>query len=346
MEGIKKNNMMDYAEQQIQRQKTKEYEESEALKRPERAERIIKFLDKTGAYEFFQNIGQEKDIVTFDQFKSFLQRLNGIASEIPINQREFDGGTVELTGSFLGETVLPPRQEDKEGLLRLAFDSAKTLSADDNSYMLPAVINELHMFKDANGRTSRTLHLLMTCKDKETFEAELRKALDVDGRYDSPDVNPGLIDHEIKIHNLTEKHGWGLGEQGRLAKHIKLKGFIVQTEYGQIDKTNQSYVESVEKFRKIASSDPEYILTAVVESLSQEKYDSILWNDRLISPVKMATLSEQEWNGVFETYHRLKREQVESLVSVFTHPETFRNQYDHEETLRDMFIRKIKEENK
>lgn len=338
--------MMDYQEQQAQRQKTKEYEESEALKRPERADRIIRFLDKTGAYEFFQNIGNEKETITFDQFKSFLQRLNGIAREIPINQREFDGGKVELTGGFLGETVLPPRQEDKEGLLRLAFDSAKTLSVEDSSYMLPAVINELHMFKDANGRTSRTLHLLMTCKDKETFEAELRKALDVDGRYDSPDINPGLIDHEIKVHNLTERHGWGLGEQGRLAKHVKLKGFIVQTEYGQIDKTNQSYVESVEKFRKIASADPEYILTAVVESLSQDKYDSILWNNRLISPVKMATLSEQEWNGIFETYHGLKREQVESLVSVFTQPETFKNQYDHEETLKAMFIRKIKEENK
>ena len=30
---------MDYAEQQIQSQKTKDYEEAEALKRPERAER-------------------------------------------------------------------------------------------------------------------------------------------------------------------------------------------------------------------------------------------------------------------------------------------------------------------
>ena len=337
---------MDYAEQQIQKQKTKEYEESEAQKRPERAERIIRFLDKTGAYEFFQNIGEEKEAVSFEQFKSFLVRLNGIARETPVNQRGFDGDIVELTGGFLGETVLPPRQEDKEGLLRLAFDSAKTLSVEDNSYMLPAVLNELHLFSDANGRTSRTLHLLMTCKDKETFETELRKALSVDGRYDAPDINPGLIDHEIKQHLLIEKHGWSLGPHGRLSQQVKLKGYIVQTEYGQIDKTNQDYVKHVEKFRKIASSDGEYILTAVVESLSQEKYDSILWNDRLISPVKMATLTEQEWNGIFESYYGLKREQVESLISIFTHPETFLSPYSEGETLKEMFIKAVKEENK
>jgi len=334
---------MDYAEQQIQRQKTKEYEESEALKRPERAERMIRFLDKTGTYDFFQNIGEKKEAVTFEQFKSFLVQLNAIARETPRNERGFDGSSVELTGGFLGETVLPPRQEDKEVLLQLAFDSANTLSVEDNSYMLPAVINELHLFNDANGRVSRTLHLLMSCKDKDTFEMELRKALSVDGRYDAPDINPNLIDHEIKQQILIEKHGWSL-EQGRLSKQIKLKGYIVQTEYGKIDKTNQDYVKCVEKFRKIASSDPEYILTAVVESLSQDRYDSILWDDRLISPVKMATLTGQEWNGIFESYYGLKREQVESLISVFTHPETFRNSYNQEETLKDVFKRSIKEE--
>jgi hypothetical protein len=122
-----------------------------------------------------------------------------------------------------------------------------------------------------------------------------------------------------------------------------LKGYIAQTEYHQTDKTDPVYVENIDKFKKRALADPEYILTAVVEALSQDKYDSILWDDRLISPIKMATLLEQDWNDIFEKYYELKREQVETLISVFTHPEGFKSPYDHEETLKDMFTREIRE---
>jgi hypothetical protein len=184
---------MDHQEQQSQRQRTKEHEESEALKRPKRAEEVISFIDRAGVYDFFHNLSENKESVTFEQFKSFLIRINGIARGISINERGFDGSTVGLSGGILGEIVLPPKNDDKEDLLKLAFESAKDLTPEDNSYMLPAIINELHLFSDGNGRTSRTLHLLMTSSNKEAFGAEIRKALSVDGRYDSFDINPGLI---------------------------------------------------------------------------------------------------------------------------------------------------------
>ena len=199
---------MNFEQKQLQKEKAKEYEEFDASKRPERAENLIIFLGKINAFEFFQNLNEHKEKIDFETFKSFLIRLNGIARDIPIKQRKFDGKNVEVSGGFLGETILPPREEDKEEILEFAFDSAKDLSREDDAYMIPAVVNALHMFNDGNGRTSRIIHLLLSCKDKEEFNIKLAKALSADGRFDSPDINPGLIEDEIEKHILQRDYNW------------------------------------------------------------------------------------------------------------------------------------------
>ncbi len=333
---------MDFEQQQFCREKQKEYEKLDASKQPERAKKIIKFLDKINAFEFFKNLDNNKEKIDFENFKSLLIRLNGIARGISIKAREFDGKNVELSG--LIETVLPPREEDKDEILKFALALSKDLDAKDNSYMLSAVINALHMFNDGNGRTSRIIYLLLNSKDKETFYSELERALGANGRFDSLDINPGLVNWEIE-QEILNQHDWYFDpEKHNAIGHKKLKGRIVSTEYDQIDYSKKSFGENIKKYQKIASSDTHYLLTATVESLSDEQYNSILLKDKFISPLKMEVLSEQDWGKIFSTYYKLKKEGVKTLVRIFTDPEEYRNPYDEKETLKDLFIRKIKEE--
>ncbi|MFA6995417.1 MAG: Fic family protein [Patescibacteria group bacterium] len=342
---------MNFDRQQLAKEKTREYEKTEAAKRPERAEKIIEFLNKIDAFEFFKNLDSNREEIDFEKFKSFLVRLNGIARDIPIKQRKFDGKNVEISGGLLNETILPPKEEDKEEILEFAFDRAKDLSREDNSYMIPAVINELHMFNDGNGRTSRIIHLLLNSRDKESFSENLRKTLGEDGRFDSPDINPSLIEDQIEKHILQTNYNWEFGvdeETGQhYSAHYKVRP-MATAEYGEIDKSKKNLLDNLKKYEKVRSADTRYILTATAEAIDDEKYDSILTtngaNKKMLSPIKMESLTQREWNRIFNYYYEYKKEQAKNLVEIFCDPDTYRNPENEQETIKDLFIRRIKEE--
>ncbi len=332
---------MDYETKMAEKQRIAEHEAADALKRPERAERLIRFLDKTNAYETFHDLNSND--IDFEKFESFLVRLNGITRGIPIKERQMDGFRSKLTGGLIGTTVLHPQQEDKKEILKLAFDSTKKIGQEDVSYMLPVVVNSLHIFRDANGRVSRTLHLLLDSPNKEAFYASLEKALGIDGRFDTPDINPDFMDYEILRKLLTEKHGWSIDDAGRFSKQEKLKGGVAMDEYSKIDKSNSTYVGHVQKFEEVAAANFYYIMTAVVDALPPERYDSLLLRDKWLSPIKMATLSEQEWTQIFDLYYQFKKEHAETFVYVFTNPKDYVNPWNDQETMKDMFIRRVGE---
>ena len=91
------------------------------------------------------------------------------------------------------ETVQVPKHEDKEELLKYAYDSLDDVGKEDIKYLIPAVINALHLFNDGNGRSSRILYqLLETYGSNEEFKNKLKISLGEYGRYDSPDISPEL----------------------------------------------------------------------------------------------------------------------------------------------------------
>jgi len=332
------------------REEMKRLEKDESLKRQERAEKVLAFLEKIRAFEFFQNI--DKDEVAFKEFESFLIRVNGIARDIPIYRRNIDGKHVEISGGMLGEIILPPREEDKRELLEFAFESSLDMSREDAAYMLPAVINALHMFGDGNGRTSRIIHQLLSAKDKESFDNDLAKTLSSNGRFDTPDINPGLINWEIEVYILREFHHWELIkdiETGCLGYfHEKIRP-VASAQFGDIDPTKPAFYENIGKFQKLRSADGRYVETALVDALSDERYESILLTNeynkrRMVSPLKMESLSEKEWKRIFENYYMLKKEHIETMVWMFKDPNEYRNPENEHETFRDMFIRKIRAE--
>ena len=116
--------------------------------REQQAERMITFLDRIHAYEYTQELlskihvgDNEGEKFSFEDFRNFLIRINGIARDIPIKKRKPDGYGVLLSG-FVGE-VLVPKHEDKENLLEYAYSKIGYLkNSGDEAYMLPAVINE------------------------------------------------------------------------------------------------------------------------------------------------------------------------------------------------------------
>ena len=57
----------------------------------------------------------------------------------------------------------------------------------------------------------------------------------------------------------------------------------------------------------------------------------------------LEALSPEQWQRMLDNFYQLKKEQVETLVDIFTYPEKYPVSDDDQETLRDLFISKIKE---
>lgn len=151
---------------------------------PERdaqAEKLVTFLDKIKAKETFNTEANKREFIenmSFEEFKEWLQRLNGILRDIPINDRGFHDQDVmlepnpELSGTFralMPESVTEytPKLEDKEDLLGELFTLVQDMAnrdcvMTDIATLVSAGVNAIHSFDDGNGRTSRLLHFLLT----------------------------------------------------------------------------------------------------------------------------------------------------------------------------------------
>ncbi len=224
--------------------------------REQQAERMITFLDRIHAYEYTQELlskihvgDNEGEKFSFEDFRNFLIRINGIARDIPIKKRKPDGYGVLLSG-FVGE-VLVPKHEDKENLLEYAYSKIGYLkNSGDEAYMLPAVINAVHFFADGNGRTGRIFHVLLT---EFNSPDDLKKALhSVVGLYGSEtvDVNPHFVQVDLqKIVTLRhgiqfEGNGWEpllpAGMTGAIANIEKPETPAAQ-EFMNLNKSDQLY---------------------------------------------------------------------------------------------------------
>jgi hypothetical protein len=319
-------------------------ETTKPISRPERADKIYKFLDRINAYEYIQDVmGGQEEKPSFEDFKNFLIRINGIARDISIKQRSFDGNEVQLTGFV--DTVLVPKHEDKETLLKYVYDNLEKVKKGEEKYLIPVVINALHFFNDGNGRTSRVMYQLLEKHDsKEKFEREMKLALGEDGRWDCPDVSPGLIWADVeKI--ILEKYGWNFGEKDY--PPVSLGGItagIAAVEFNKIDKNHPSY-DLAKKCFDISKDDIFYILTAIHGVLGEEVIN--LLTDKLevkrISPIKLVDkLTQEQWQNILDSYYKLKEEHVKIIIDSFLAPDKFKSYHNKDTNLKDYFIEQVK----
>lgn len=315
--------------------------------RPKQAERVSAFLARIQAYEYVHNILEEKEEKpSFDDFKDFLVRMNGMARGIPIRKRSADGMHVGLKGFV--DSVNVPKHEDKEDLLKYAYDHLEEVEKDDIKYLMPAVINAVHFFNDGNGRTSRVMyHLFEKHSSEEEFEKELKLALGEDGRWDTPDINPGLIGFEIQ-RIVLQRYGWEFDEEHKLRATSlgSIKAFVATAETRELDKNHPNY-PLAQDFFGIYQNDSEYLLTAFHRVVGDDRAAEMLTDKYevkgCVSPLKMLEkITAEEWQKIMEGYFEIKKEHVKALVDCFRRPDEYKSSRNNKMYLKDYFIKKIK----
>jgi len=308
--------------------------------RAQQAEKLVGFLNKIGAYEYIQKLKlnpETGDEPSFEEFRDFLLRINGILRDIPISERTADGKTVYLEGF---DPALVPKQEDKEGLLKEAYQAVGNIQGGDEEYLLPAVVNAVHLFADGNGRTSRVLHTLLQSKSEEEFTKKLQTSVSDSGRYDTADISPALISTDIEKIVLM-RHGIQFEDNGEYSP-IFPEGF--GHLFASIEEPKTPKAKEFMSFRRI---DQPYCFISAYEYLKAKdllsKVTVEIPSGLTLSPLKMEKeLTEDDWNEIIKEYYGLKKEHVKVLIDTFVEPHSYKN-VDGSMDLRDYFIKKIQE---
>lgn len=307
--------------------------------REHQAEKITDFLTRIGAYEYVHNLVsnlEQVDKPSFEEFRDFLVRINGIARDIPINQRATDGRTVYLSGF---DSALVPKHDDKEIILKEAYDSLDKINSGDEAYLLPAVVNAVHLFADGNGRTSRILHTLLESKSEEEFTKKLKLAIGYNGRYDAANINPAIVSVDIdKI--VLMRHGIQF-EGNKEYSPIFPEGFGLL--FASIEEPTMPKAKQFMDIRKI---DQPYCFVSAYEYLKEkgilQKVLLKIPSGLTLSPLKMEQeLTETDWDEIINRYYQIKKEEVEILIDAFVKPESYKN-LNGSMNLRDYFLKEIK----
>ena len=307
--------------------------------RVQQTEKIVRFLNKIDAYNYIQELvsnPESRDGLSFERFRDFLIRLNGIARDIPINKRETDGDGVYLSGF---DEALVPNHADKEDILKDAYNAIDRIPSGNEVYLLPAIINAIHLFADGNGRTSRILYTLLSKSNSiNDFTQDLRLAVGEYGRLDTPDINPGIVRVDIDKIILT-RHGFQF-ENDKDWSPVFPKGFcllFIRTEKVTLKKA-QEFVEllRIDQLDCFISASEYLIEKGILLQNTSNLTDGIA-----LSPLKMEqNLTDTDWDEIMKRYYSLKKEHVEVLIDSFIKPEAYKN-LDGSMNLKDYFLKEI-----
>ncbi|MFA6445968.1 MAG: hypothetical protein WCW14_01830 [Candidatus Paceibacterota bacterium] len=312
---------------------------NDAELRIQQTEKIVDFLNKIGAYKYVQKIlsnPEEKREVSFEEFRDFVVRLNGIARDVPIVKRSADGDGVYLSGF---DEVQVPNHKDKEDILKDAYNSLGKIPSGDEAYLIPAVVNAVHLFADGNGRTSRILHTLLTkFVSVEDFNNNLRLAVGENGRLETEDINPGIVSTDIdKI--VLLRHGFKF-ENEQDWSPIFPDGFCML-----FVRTEKVTSKKAQEFVNLFKADQSDCFIAASEYLKEKGVllqNVVRLDDGMaLSPLKMEqSLSEEDWAEIMKRYYSLKKEHVEILIDSFVEPDKYKTM-DGSMNLRNYFIKEI-----
>ena len=293
------------------------------------AEKVITFFEKTGMFEKFQDLLISEDItenISFDDFKDFLIRINGLLREVDIKDRDFDGRGVVLLSIAKEQQILG--HEDKEGLLLHAYKSLKDIKKEDLKYFMPIIINAIHLFLDGNGRTARIFNLLLKeWSTKTDFYDNVKKVLSFDGRYESTNINPGKIYFDITKFLMQKE---GISFEGNNWPPILPK---------ELFGDNSNFIFSSEKMSSIKGkellnlyvSDPELVFLSMFKYLKDKNLlvkcietNNELGGIKALSPALMEFfLTEDDFENIIRGYFDLLRKRVQVLIDSFVKPQEY-----------------------
>lgn len=332
----------------------------ETIEREKRSEVLLRFLRSAENIEPFHGRKMEDIFSSEEEKRAFLENLqeteftelldgiNGILRGKKKDEWGMDGETVALEGVMTGIGYVPPRQEDKPELLTEVLASAKEMSRNgkslkDIALLVSSSVNAIHPYLDANGRTSRLIHELLTKNFSDEAKAELQGVLGRDGR-DKLDIDPGLIQHEIN--DLIEQEIGVRATEINTDKITNLFGGKSDFQFSaEISEEDQKL------FGELLDNDDRYLFLSVFQYLQQqgdkEKYLR-KFPERSAVPIELLSknLTQEGLSQILQTYKELKKKYVETLIDSIAHPENEKYQIEHEGqkiSLKDYFELRMKE---
>lgn len=320
--------------------------------RDELSARTLRFLNKINANEIFCDEQHTRDFINsleFESFKNLLLATNAVLRDIPIQQRSADGENVYLTGGSVDGEYIPPKFEDKNALLLETFEAAKRMNSEgvpleDVAILLSSCINAIHLFNDANGRTSRlTYSLIKSGYDgKEDDVQHIKIVLGEYGRS-AIDVNPGVIQTDLNATIFTRFIGvnpkdplvptYFWGRAGLLKKELR-ESLLTRDDLSEDDKKFLTDLIWSDEGRQLGSG-----FIAVAKILSQKGQllnhtQTFFEDDKPVrSPLLIGEAIEElgasDIAEIRKTYWQIKKMYVETLISSIEMPEEFQTVDGH-----------------
>ena len=312
---------------------------SEKINTPElrekSADRMVRFLDfardiaplegkKIG--EVFGEEDTRREFIEHLSDRDFIELLSGINGILRDKEKtdwSVDGGPVMLSG-FIEESI-PPRQEDKEPLLKETLDGVKIMNKsgrtlEDIALLLGSSINAVHPFADGNGRTGRLVYALMRDGYNEETKPEIKKLLGEYGR-DITDVysamtmfhisnliksEAGADDPELNPHHITNLFyhlpKLKISFQPEIPSDMKDKMiFSIQHDHEDMFLAMFKYIQNNPEIYKYIKEFPKR---------------SALMLEQLIPD-----LNTQEIEKIFDMYWKIKQDRVRLFIDCIVEPD-------------------------
>lgn len=349
----------------------------ESPKRPEdrneQAGKLVTFLGRVKADQIFNSVDNKRQFfenLSFEEFRVWLQRVNGLLRDIPLVRRYFDGADVALVPNPALDNALdgltggrpteyPPRAQDKEDLLKEMFSLSQDMvkkgaAMEDVALLLSAGINAIHLFIDGNGRTSRLVNFLLQSNYSGAPEqiVYLTKLLGENGRL-FINVDPGEADHSIWDYMYT--YALDIHEDDPTKPPYLTKGGITDDE---LDKLIQEKIptEIRADFKRHIFGDSPFGFFAIYsffktkgaldEVLTPFTRDGQLIATSLAQGKVLQYLSPQDAKEILETYWDYKKRSVSILLNALAHPEAYKipgrlNKRTKGRTIKEVYLEKI-----
>jgi predicted CopG family antitoxin len=344
----------------------------QTIERSERADYLVDFFDRINADHVLGSEETKREFIkniSFEDFKGWVVRVNGMLRSIPIKERSLDGKDValvpnpdqvsKLETAFLGERKpeYPPREADKEELLKEMFELAQKMEAQgaslyDIALLFSVGINAVHPFEDGNGRTSRLLNYLVNTDYTGTKEQAdfLKKLLGEKGRL-LINIDPG--DAKDAVTNYILCNQLNIGPEDRnLPKNLGQTYSKKEVQEKMKEKVPQEILPNFQRY--ILDEEDDFGFFAVYSFL--KKKGKI--ND-FLSPVKnregiirrtdlsITDLAEKlepdEFSEILEEYWQIKKDSVSILMHAIAEPNKFkiekrRYEWIQGETIKENFL--------